>query len=120
MAAACGEARASSQPPAASTSSPPQTPTPRSPPPRTPSETLPLHPPPHNQLCIAANDAAAVPLACDFLGSVGRMKYVRPLYRALSRSRVGSQAALDTFAATKGRLHPIARKMVAADLGVDA
>lgn len=61
-----------------------------------------------------------MPLAAAFLSSVGRMKYVRPLYRALARSAVGKQAALDTFAANAGKLHPIARKMVAADLGVAA
>jgi leukotriene-A4 hydrolase len=48
------------------------------------------------------------------------MKYVRPLYRALFRSKVGKQAALDTFEANRGRYHPICRKMVAADLGVAA
>ncbi len=44
------------------------------------------------------------------------MKYLRPLYRALYRSKSMRQVALDTFQACKERYHPIARKMVAADL----
>ena len=47
-------------------------------------------------------------------------QYVRPLYRALFKSKAGRQAALDTFEEAAGRYHPIARKMVAADLGVAA
>ncbi|KAI8469949.1 MAG: hypothetical protein J3K34DRAFT_454135 [Monoraphidium minutum] len=72
------------------------------------------------RLCIHANDAAAVPLAVEMVASVGRMKYLRPLYRGLYRSKVGRQAALDAFKAHKGRYHPIARKMVAVDLEVAA
>lgn len=60
-----------------------------------------------------------VPLATAFLKAQGRMKYLRPLYRALFRSKVGKQAALDTFAAAKSSYHPIAAKMVAVDLGLD-
>ncbi|KIZ00911.1 hypothetical protein MNEG_7056 [Monoraphidium neglectum] len=70
------------------------------------------------QLCIQANDAAALPLAVAMVASVGRMKYLRPLYRALYRSKIGRQAALDTFKANAARYHPIARKMVAVDLEV--
>ncbi len=46
------------------------------------------------------------------------MKFLRPLYRALSKSKMGRQLALDTFAEVGGSYHPIAKKMVAADLGV--
>ncbi len=42
----------------------------------------------------------------------------RPLYRALFKSKMGRQVALDTFAANRSNYHPIAQKMVAADLGV--
>lgn len=70
------------------------------------------------QLCVSANDAAAVPAAVAMVSSVGRMKYLRPLYRALHRSRVGRQAALDAFKEHADKYHPIARKMVAVDLGV--
>jgi leukotriene-A4 hydrolase len=72
------------------------------------------------RLCVLAGDDAALPAASSFLKSVGRMKYLRPLYRALLRSR-GQPAAKDvaraTLAAAKKGYHPIAAKMVAADLG---
>lgn len=42
----------------------------------------------------------------------------RPLYRALSKSKTGKQLALDTFAEVGATYHPIAKKMVAADLGL--
>lgn len=52
------------------------------------------------------------------LAPQGRMKYLRPLYRALYRSKMGRQLALDTFQAARASYHPIAQKMVAADLGL--
>lgn len=59
--------------------------------------------------------------AVAFLGAVGRMKYLRPLYRALVKSgQSGRDAALAAFEANKDKYHPIARKMAAADLGVEA
>jgi leukotriene-A4 hydrolase len=46
------------------------------------------------------------------------MKFVRPLYRALrDASDSYKQLALQTFAEHKAKYHPIARKMVATDLG---
>ncbi|GBF94539.1 leukotriene A-4 hydrolase [Raphidocelis subcapitata] len=68
------------------------------------------------KLCISAGDEAALPLASDFLASVGRMKFLRPLYRALRRSKKGAEVAGRAFEANAARYHPIARKMVAADL----
>ncbi|KAF8069679.1 lkhA [Scenedesmus sp. PABB004] len=72
------------------------------------------------QLCIAAGDEAVFPGVRAFLTEQGRMKYLRPLYRALLRSRsaAGPALARDTFAAAAPRYHPIARKMVEADLGL--
>lgn len=64
----------------------------------------------------ASHDACL--LACLPACLQGRMKFLRPLYRALFRSKAGKQAALDTFAACRATYHPIAQKMVAADLGV--
>lgn len=61
-----------------------------------------------------------LPLAVQFLKDQGRMKFLRPLYRALFRSKMGKQAALDTFQEAGRSYHPIAAKMVAADLSVDA
>lgn len=50
------------------------------------------------------------------LGEVGRMKFVRPLYRALNE--VDRDLALKTFEAHKGFYHPITRGMVEKDLGL--
>lgn len=68
------------------------------------------------KLCISAEDEAILPLAVDLLSSQGRMKYLRPLYRALFRSKMGKQVALDTFKKCESSYHPIAQKMVGADL----
>jgi leukotriene-A4 hydrolase len=47
------------------------------------------------------------------------MKFLRPLYRSLRRSgKEGEAFALKTFEETRAMYHPIAEKMVAADLGV--
>lgn len=71
------------------------------------------------KLGIAAGDAAVYPGVADLLRSQGRMKYLRPLYRALFRAGGDARRlALDTFAAARGSYHPIAAKMVAADLGL--
>ncbi|KAG2494613.1 hypothetical protein HYH03_007378, partial [Edaphochlamys debaryana] len=72
------------------------------------------------KLAIPAEDDQALPAAADMLRTQGRMKFLRPLYRALFRSKTGRQLALDTFAEVGGSYHPIARKMVAADLGLSA
>lgn len=50
----------------------------------------------------------------DWLGTVGRMKYVRPGYRALKS--VDPALARSTFAKNKDFYHPICRDMVAKDL----
>ena len=44
------------------------------------------------------------------------MKYVRPLYKALYRSKVGRHAAVEQFKQVQGMYHPICAKMVASDL----
>jgi leukotriene-A4 hydrolase len=50
------------------------------------------------------------------LGKVGRMKFVRPLFRSLNK--VDRSLALETFAKNKDFYHPICRGMVEKDLGV--
>lgn len=74
------------------------------------------------RLCADAGDDAALPDIVQFLKSQGRMKYVRPLYRSLSRSRseAARRCALDTFAAARDSYHPIAQKMLDADLKAGA
>lgn len=55
------------------------------------------------------------PLA-DWLGTVGRMKYVRPSYKLLNS--VDHKLAIATFQKFKERYHPIAANMVQKDLGL--
>jgi leukotriene-A4 hydrolase len=71
------------------------------------------------RLCLQAGDTAVHEQTVAFLREQGRMKYLRPLYKALAASGAqGATLAQDTFKATRNNLHPIAAKMVAVDLGV--
>lgn len=67
-------------------------------------------------IALKANDPTCFYGTADLLGKVGRMKYVRPLFRALNK--VNSELALATFAKNKDFYHPICRGMVGKDLGV--
>ncbi len=71
-------------------------------------------------LCLQCEVQWIVPHAVAFLASQGRMKFVRPLYRALKNARVGENGriARETFKANATKYHPIARKMIAQDLNV--
>lgn len=51
-----------------------------------------------------------------FITTQGRMKYVRPLYRALHESKMGKDLAVDAFLKNKDFYHPICAKMIASDL----
>ncbi|CEP23408.1 LAP2 [Cyberlindnera jadinii] len=55
------------------------------------------------------------PLA-DWLGTVGRMKYVRPSYKLLNT--VDHELAIKTFEKYRERYHPIAANMIQKDLGL--
>ncbi|EFN56549.1 hypothetical protein CHLNCDRAFT_144199 [Chlorella variabilis] len=72
------------------------------------------------QLCINAGDDAILPHVEAFLQEQGRARYLRKLYRALRRSRSSRarQAALDIFQHQRAAYHPIAVRLVAADLGL--
>lgn len=70
-------------------------------------------------MCFFAEDDAVVPLAVQFLKEQGRMKFLRPLYRALYKSKMGKDIAVQTFQESRQSYHPIAAKMVAADLHVN-
>ncbi|BFZ64160.1 Leucyl aminopeptidase yscIV [Saitoella coloradoensis] len=52
----------------------------------------------------------------DWLGTVGRMKFVRPTYRLLRESN--KELAVKTFERLKDFYHPICREMVKKDLGL--
>lgn len=70
------------------------------------------------KLLLAAGVARAVDLAVHMATTQGRMKFTRPLYRALAQAPIpGAQrAAQRAFADHQSFYHPICRKMVHADL----
>lgn len=70
------------------------------------------------QIAIKAKDTSSYAGAAELLGQVGRMKYVRPLFRGLFK--VDRQLALDTFEKNKEFYHPICKGMVEKDLGIKA
>ncbi|CAK4411901.1 unnamed protein product [Aphanomyces euteiches] len=72
----------------------------------------------YQTLCIRAEHGAILPQVEVFLKEQGRMKFVRPLYRDLYKSKFGSDAARRIFLEWKDNYHPIARKMIAKDLGL--
>jgi len=69
-------------------------------------------------LAIASEDESIIPVVVRFLTTQGRMKFTRPLYKALYRSKMGSDLAVTTFLGHKHIYHPICAKMVASDLSV--
>jgi leukotriene-A4 hydrolase len=64
--------------------------------------------------------ASVIDNAVEFLGSIGRMKYTRPLYRVMAASSVpdAESTAKRTFRLNVRNYHPICQKMVASDLGL--
>jgi len=71
------------------------------------------------ELAIPAEDESVLPVAIRFITTQGRMKFVRPLYRALFKTKMGKTLAVDTFLKNKDFYHPIGVKMIAADLSSD-
>lgn len=70
------------------------------------------------KLLLAAGVARAVDLAVHMATTQGRMKFTRPLYRALAQAPIpgARRAAEQAFADHANFYHPICRKMVHADL----
>ena len=65
-------------------------------------------------LCLQCNFDAVLPQVDAFLGRVGRMKYLKPLFAALHSRPSTAARAKDLFARNSARLHPIARQVIAA------
>jgi leukotriene-A4 hydrolase len=63
---------------------------------------------------LTAKDETVYHPAADLLARVGRMKFVRPLYRKLNK--VDRKLALETFEKNKDFYHPICRAQVEKDL----
>jgi leukotriene-A4 hydrolase len=68
------------------------------------------------RLAIVAQLTSTYQPLADWLGTVGRMKFVRPGFRQLSS--VDRSLALKTFASNEYFYHPICRTMVKKDLGL--
>lgn len=66
------------------------------------------------QIGMKAGDDEVLPKTTELLGKVGRMKFVRPLYRQLKK--VDVKLAMSTFEKNKDFYHPICRDMVEKDL----
>ncbi|KAK0720797.1 peptidase family M1-domain-containing protein [Lasiosphaeris hirsuta] len=67
------------------------------------------------QIALRAKDTSAYQGVANLLGEVGRMKFVRPLFRSLNK--VDRELALKTFEKNRDFYHPICRQMVEKDLG---
>lgn len=68
------------------------------------------------QIAMQAKDTSAYQGVADLLGEVGRMKFVRPLFKSLNK--VDRDLALKTFEKNRDFYHPICRQMVEKDLGL--
>jgi len=68
------------------------------------------------RLALGAKWAGAQQAAVSLATTQGRMKYTRPIYRALNS--FDASLAQETFLKHRGAYHPICAKMVARDLGV--
>mmetsp|Transcript_7395 Transcript_7395/g.10280 ORF Transcript_7395/g.10280 Transcript_7395/m.10280 type:complete len:661 (+) Transcript_7395:1869-3851(+) len=70
------------------------------------------------RLLLRTTSPRALPLALRMATTQGRMKFVRPLYRAACACPIPGalDAALTAFEAHEAFYHPICRKLVAADL----
>ncbi|ORY03966.1 hypothetical protein K493DRAFT_334072 [Basidiobolus meristosporus CBS 931.73] len=67
-------------------------------------------------LCLKAEYQPIYPEVVKFLTEQGRMKYTRPLYRALYKCPSGSQLARDTFKKNRDFYHPICARFIEKDL----
>ncbi|KAL2002046.1 hypothetical protein VTN02DRAFT_728 [Thermoascus thermophilus] len=66
------------------------------------------------QVGLKAGDRSVIEPTTDLLGRIGRMKFVRPLYRGLQK--LDRSIAIETFEKYKDFYHPICRAMVEKDL----
>lgn len=66
------------------------------------------------QIAMQSGDVSIKDKVVELLGQVGRMKFVRPLYRGLMRMDLDK--AVETFEKNKDFYHPICRAMIVKDL----
>lgn len=67
-------------------------------------------------IALRAGDREAFPGICELLGSVGRMKFVRPLYRQLVK--LDRALAVETFEKNKDFYPSTTKGQLAKDLGL--
>lgn len=67
---------------------------------------------------LLAGDKTVLEPTTTILGKIGRIKYVRPLYRSLAKA--DRQLALDTFGRYRDFYHSICRTMVEKDFDASA
>ncbi|CAM9320099.1 unnamed protein product [Ectocarpus sp. 13 AM-2016] len=73
-----------------------------------------------HKLCLRAKAFFIVPHVLDFVTSMGRMKFTRPLYRELFALDGDTRVtAVNTFKERASFYHPICRSMVAKDMMVE-
>lgn len=70
------------------------------------------------RLCVKVEWVDVYPQVIQLLVSLGRMKFVRPLYRELFCTNSGRELALSTFKKNADIYHTIASNMIAKDLGI--
>ncbi|KAK4104665.1 leukotriene A-4 hydrol [Parathielavia hyrcaniae] len=70
------------------------------------------------QIAMAAKDTSSYAGVAELLGEVGRMKFVRTLFRSLNN--VDRDLAVRTFEKNRDFYHPICRALVEKDLGLGA
>jgi leukotriene-A4 hydrolase len=68
------------------------------------------------QIAMKAKDTSSYPAVAELLGNVGRMKFVRTLFRTLTK--VDRDLAVETFEKNRDFYHPICRMLVERDLGL--
>lgn len=69
-----------------------------------------------NLIALECDDEEQYDSVKEMLGSIGRMKFVRPLYKALIKNPQRKKMADDLYAKHKDFYHPICAKMVGVDL----
>ena len=70
-------------------------------------------------LCLQSNHSKYYQDAVDFATKVGRMKFVRPTFRALFQAVGGKDLAVKSFTENRSFYHPICATMVARDLKIE-
>lgn len=72
-----------------------------------------------NLIALECDDESQYESVKNMLSSVGRMKFVRPTFRALIKNEARQKIAQEVYESNKNFYHPICAKMVGVDLSKD-